>query len=490
MTQFEHLHSRNKLLSKLLWFSLALVTFVTLASKGQTLHVLLTTGVLCCLTVSVLVAKKIFVQQTPYLVVIVLAVISYMLATSGPTVGSYLLVYYSLAVVTLYHNYRVILMSSLIGLALTNYYYVAGFGATMFSSQKFSTLIGVDLMFILITGMLITQARIGEKLQKDMEEKQQQSIEANQKVEEILTEIRHSVNVLGNFSKDVHANVIASGQISKEVTLAFQDVARGVEQQVTSITEIGDVIKEVDQGVLQVSVSSAEMMTLSQNTNSVTGRGSDQLSSLVQGIGHVRTIVDNTVTIMNDLDEQSKQISEILTTISDIASQTNLLALNAAIEAARAGEHGRGFAVVADEVRKLAENSSESTSRIGVILEQIRQKTSMAVGQVNEGQRAIHESYQATEQTGEIFYLISHNTNDVEQRADEVERLVSTVKASSAGIVRELSSLSEISEESGAAVEEILASIEEQNRRIEEVVDSFMQLEKLTKQLEGLVHKA
>ncbi|MGG7620552.1 methyl-accepting chemotaxis protein [Bacillus coreaensis] len=190
---------------------------------------------------------------------------------------------------------------------------------------------------------------------------------------------------------------------------------------------------------------------------------------------------------MKELNDQTQQIGAIVLKIREVTNQTNLLALNAAIEAARAGEAGKGFAVVAGEVRKLAETSQASTHEIEAILDGIQRQTMQVTGQVQGGQLAVEKGLEMTQQTSQTFQSMLTSSKQGLQQAEEVEKSLVNFSKNSEVVIDEISSLSSVSEQSSAAVEEVLASVEEQSNQITQVVESFKELETLTQQLATLV---
>ncbi|HOO80800.1 MAG TPA: methyl-accepting chemotaxis protein, partial [Lachnospiraceae bacterium] len=192
--------------------------------------------------------------------------------------------------------------------------------------------------------------------------------------------------------------------------------------------------------------------------------------------------------IMNTNDSAIK-ISEASSLIASIAEQTNLLSLNAAIEAARAGEAGRGFAVVADQIRVLADQSSESTTTINEIIEEVQRSIGIAVEKTNESVRILEEQTEVVETTKNTFHQISNSS-------DEARNIVSTLSASSSiiqqsnhGVQDIINTLSAVAEENAAATEQASASVEEQSAMIEQIATASGTLANLAQELSEQIAK-
>jgi methyl-accepting chemotaxis protein len=229
----------------------------------------------------------------------------------------------------------------------------------------------------------------------------------------------------------------------------------------------------------------------------------------------IKAKVDLSALKVQEMGKRSDQIGEIVTTIEDIASQTNLLALNAAIEAARAGEAGKGFAVVADEVRKLAERASAATREIGDLIKGIQRTVAEAVSAMDEGAKEVEGgvlkagkagealdailqaseavNYQA-EQAAAASEQMSASANELVTAVDSVSAVVEENTASteqmaagSTEVTQAIENIASISEENSAAVEEVSASTEEMSAQVQEVTASAAELARLAQVLKDVV---
>lgn len=193
--------------------------------------------------------------------------------------------------------------------------------------------------------------------------------------------------------------------------------------------------------------------------------------------------------MLNDLEEQTKNIEEVVTAISAISDQTNLLALNASIEAARAGESGRGFAVVAEEVRKLAEQSALSSGHISETVRLIQSETKEASHAMIEASRMNDEQNSAIHETGEVLNLITTEMQSLVQGIDHIYNDIQKMSEEQAAIQEAIQSISAISQESAALAEEVNASTDEQLVTLEKVKQSTDMLKSASEDLISAISK-
>ncbi len=273
--------------------------------------------------------------------------------------------------------------------------------------------------------------------------KEEEANVARGKAEEAIEEVKNKQKELHNVTVQLKKVVGVLTSASQEISIQAESSEKGATAQAKRISETATAMSEMSSTVLEVAQSASEASELSSEARSRAEEGSNIMSNTVQSIHSVQQHSIMLKEEMQALTQHAQNIDQIMSVISDIADQTNLLALNAAIEAARAGEAGRGFAVVADEVRKLAEKTISSTADVGKVISAIQHSVEKNMGQVDKTVDSIKETTELSAKTGEILNSI---------------RLMVESTAS------QVLSIATASEEQSSASEEITHSIEEVNR--------------------------
>lgn len=301
----------------------------------------------------------------------------------------------------------------------------------------------------------------------------------------------------------------------EEMARAINGVAQGAQEQATAAAKASTITGQLSSAIQQVAGNAEAVVRESDNAATAAKEGSRTVKDTLTGMERIKDKVDISAQKVQEMGSRSDQIGDIITIIEDIASQTNLLALNAAIEAARAGEAGKGFAVVADEVRKLAERSSSSTKEIGDLIKAIQKTVSEAVTAMADGAKEVEAGVATASKAGEALTSIQQAAQKVNEEAEQAaaaaeemsasaNELVSAVDsvsavveentaateemaASSTEVTQAIESIASVSEENSAAVEEVSASAEEMTAQVEEVSASAQELANLATQLQAVV---
>ncbi len=300
----------------------------------------------------------------------------------------------------------------------------------------------------------------------------------------VLTEaINTMVDNLKTLIKDTAEISEKLASSSEELTASSNEMARGIEQvaatteqlasgagdQAMHAAETLEVIHQVAKEVDVIQQSSQEIAQASELANEASHHGISSVNQSKKQMSIIEGKVGFTAEIVRNLSSKSQEISQIVTAIHSIAAQTNLLALNAAIEAARAGEQGRGFAVVADEVRKLAEQSGESTKQIGEIMSSVLEETLQAEKSMHEVVQAVETGTEVMNQNERSFDAIAKIIEELAGKIKEVSDRALQINEISSKAVQSVENISAITEQSSAGSEELAASMEQQSASMQEI---------------------
>lgn len=302
---------------------------------------------------------------------------------------------------------------------------------------------------------------------------------------ELLHQIQKTSDQVAAASEELTASADQSSEVTQQIVGAITDVSALSASQLTAVGAASTVIEQISAGVEETAATASVAAENSKQAVDTARQGNVSINSAVQQMNNIETTVNKSAQVVAKLGERSKEIGQIVDTISGIAGQTNLLALNAAIEAARAGEQGKGFAVVAEEVRKLAEQSQEAAEKIAALIGDIQMDTEQAVTAMNEGTKEVKEGAAVVGMAGSQFVEILGMVESVNQQAGDIAKTMEELARGTEKIVNSVQEVDASSKSVAAQSQSVSAATEEQSASMEEIAASSRSLAGLAQDLQA-----
>ena len=308
-------------------------------------------------------------------------------------------------------------------------------------------------------------------------------------IRELIGHLQRNAEKVSASAQELTAASHQSAESATQAAQQIADIASGIAHQSDLAAGADNTAEDIAERTESVAQNADAITAVTELTvNSVTS-GRDSINNVVKAMDSINDSATTVKASISELATRSEEISKIVELISGIAEQTNLLALNAAIEAARAGEAGRGFAVVADEVRKLAESSQEAAHRISALIEETRRDTDNAVAGMQAGSEEVRVGTENIMSMGESFRRIIEIVEDVSTQVQEISQAISGMAESGQEIVAHIRTIEETSRGAAEEAETVSAATEEQSASVQEIAHASNSLAKMAMELQAEVQK-
>jgi methyl-accepting chemotaxis protein len=303
----------------------------------------------------------------------------------------------------------------------------------------------------------------------------------------LIGQVSSSAEQVARSAEELSASAGQSAEAATQVATTIVEVANGTEKQVAAVQDASSIVDRLFSGIEQIAANTGVMTQTAANAAQASKAGGQMATQAIQQIMNIEQTVTSSAQVVEKLGERSKEIGQIIVTISGIAAQTNLLALNAAIEAARAGEQGRGFAVVAEEVRKLAEQSEEAAQQIAKLIGEIQADTDKAVLAMGSGTNEVKTGTAVVTAAGRSFTDISVLVDEVSKQVTAISTAIKAMTSDSKQIVTSVREIDQVGKSNVGHTQTVSAATEEQSASMQEIVDASHALAKMADEMQRVV---
>ncbi|HEY9578066.1 MAG TPA: methyl-accepting chemotaxis protein [Pseudobacillus sp.] len=306
-------------------------------------------------------------------------------------------------------------------------------------------------------------------------------------LKQIIKTVSETSELVAASSEELSASAEQSSRAGESVSTNIQELAKGSSRQLQSVEESTKIINEMAGYAEKITMNAEQVSQKVAQTSDMSSEGKQSIEKVVQQMNSINENVTGLGISIRGLSESSSEIGRINEVITAIAAQTNLLALNAAIEAARAGEAGKGFAVVADEVRKLAEQSAASAEQITSLIQVIQNNTGQTLQSMKSAATEVEAGLTVVQEAGESFEKIEQSIHEVVSQIKDVASAINELSSGTIQVATSMNIVKDVAEESAASNESVSIATKEQLVSMDEISTASSTLAKISEELQQLI---
>jgi methyl-accepting chemotaxis protein len=285
-----------------------------------------------------------------------------------------------------------------------------------------------------------------------------------------------TIRLVLRISKEIREGVSVLSTTAAEIQTTVAEISTGAAETATAISETTTTVEEIRQTSMMANEKAKSLMRSSQKAADISEKGLESSQQMIDSMARIDAqmkIINNTIIKLSD---QNRSIGEITSTVADIADQSNLLAVNAAIEAAKAGDHGRGFSVVAQEIRSLSEQSKRSTIQVKDILNEIQKSVNQAVDVINQGAKTVDEGSRLVADDRIVVEMLTDNVDEAMQASIQISSSSQQQMAGMDQIVPAMENIKQASEQNVMGIrqtQEAVRDINELGQNLKKLIERF-----------------